>query len=182
MECRKGRKEGDSVSIRKILSHQCKCRRIMFKKIYIFLIRCNVAALFFPHRLLILPKSNISWKVEKVFSSNFALTFYGEAKAVEASQKLHAGSWSICQECPPAFSEFSALRFPFIFSAFVFPVRVQGFSIFSPPPPDDLYPEQLPACLRPEHPSALLRFIFPQSALKNIVAAWSDTNSAYHFW
>jgi len=46
--------------ILKILSHQRKCRRIMFKKIYIFAIRCNVAALFFPHRLLILPKSNIS--------------------------------------------------------------------------------------------------------------------------
>lgn len=86
--------------IHKILSHQRKCRRIMFKKIYIFPIRCNVATLFFPHRLLILPKSNISWKVEKVFSSNFALTFYGEAAA---SRQLHAGSWSICQALPSVF-------------------------------------------------------------------------------
>lgn len=149
--------------IHKILSHQRKCRRIMFKKIYIFPIRCNVATLFFPHRLLILPKSNISWKVEKVFSSNFALTFYGEAAA---SRQLHGGSWSICQALPSVFlMAFPGLPLGCCFSAHL---------------PRPIRPHR--SLSRAAASASFLRFIFPQSALKNIVAAWSDTNSAYHFW
>lgn len=145
----------------------------MFKKIYIFPIRCNVAALFFPHRLLILPKSNISWKVEKVFSSNFALTFYegGAATAMETATASQHSSWSICQAFPSVFTRASSRIF-LRFHQWLF----TGPSLRSP---SGLRHRSLS---RAAAPASFLRFIFPQSALKNIVAAWSDTNSAYHFW
>lgn len=163
--------------------------------------RCDAAALFF-HIVSLFCKSQIlAEKLRKFSQAIFRLHFSeGRGRSSSSSSccsccscfarcRCRCGprscSWSICQqtECCWHFPRSLTILIYLVFwaSATVGFLATHFAFLFASP-------HSLPLSVSPSFFFSLAayapatRFSFPQSALKNIVAAWSDTNCAYHFW